>query len=61
MSKPSTFVATFTVDYVEEIEEEVNEYAKSNSLEIKSISVFQTGVGVIAAAVVFERSEPANA
>ena len=55
MSKPFTFVKTFVFDYVEDIEEEVNEYAKSNHLEIKSISVCHAGVGVIAASVVFER------
>lgn len=50
-----TFVKTFICDYVDEIEDEVNEYAKSNDLEIISISLCHAGVGVIAAAVVFER------
>lgn len=61
MKEPLTFVKTFICDYVDEIEDEVNAYAKSNSLEIISISVCHAGVGVIAAAVVFERGEAANA
>lgn len=53
---PSTFVKTFVYDYVEELDEKVNRYAEDNKLEIKSILVNQTNLGVLYATVVFERS-----
>lgn len=50
-----TFVKTFVCDYVEDIDDKVNRYAKYNNLEIISISVCHAGVGVLAATVVFEK------
>lgn len=53
---PSTFVKTFVYDYVEDIDKKVNTYAEDNELEIKSILVNQTNLGVLYATVLFERS-----
>jgi hypothetical protein len=52
---PSTFVKTFVYDYVEELDEKVNHYAEDNEVEIKSILVNQTNLGVLYAMVIFER------
>lgn len=55
-SVPSTFIKTFVYDYVEDIDKKVNTYAEDNKLEIKSILVNQTNLGVLYATVLFERS-----
>ena len=55
-SIPSTFVKTFVCDYVEDLDKKVNHYAEENELEIKSILVNQTNLGVLYATVIFERS-----
>ena len=54
MSEPINFMKVFVCDYVEDIEDAVNEYAKEHRCRPLSASVTDLG-GCVSAAVVFVR------
>ena len=54
MSEPINYIKVFVCDYVEDIEEAVNEYAKEHRVTPLSASVTDLG-GCVSAAVVFEK------
>lgn len=54
MSEPINFMKLFICDYIEDVEEAVNEYVKEHRVKPVSASITCPD-GVVVAAVVFER------